>query len=99
MTAAADCFLLFQDVYYPGWKAYVDGVGTDIIQTDIGMRAVEVPAGAHRVKMKYAPGSIRIGLALTCLGVVLSAAYILAGRPKNAPEGGTTTKGNRPGNS
>ncbi len=90
VTADTDCFLLFQDVYYPGWKAHVDGIGTDIIQTDIGMRAIEVPAGAHRVEMKYAPASIRIGLALTCLGVVLSAAYILAGRPKHGAKGNTT---------
>ena len=99
VKADTDCFLLFQDVYYPGWKAHVDGIGTDIIQTDIGMRAVEVPAGAHRVEMKYAPASIRIGFALTCLGVILSVAYILVCRPRNAPEGGATTKGNTPLNS
>jgi hypothetical protein len=79
----ADCFVLFQDVYYPGWKAYVDGKETEILRTDIGMRAVEVPAGSHRVEMTYAPGSLRLGAVLTCLGVILSVAYVLLGRTRN----------------
>jgi hypothetical protein len=101
VTAATDCFLLFQDVHYPGWKAYVDGAETEITRTDIGMRAIEVPAGSHRVEMKYVPTSIRLGLVLTCLGILTSLGYVLIRRPKNTGEAGgragRTRKGNNTG--
>jgi hypothetical protein len=77
VRADKDCFLLFQDVYYPGWKAYVDGDRAELRQTDIGMRAIELSAGEHSVEMRFRPGSIRVGLLLTCLGIILSAAVAL----------------------
>jgi hypothetical protein len=79
VRADKDCFLLFQDTYYPGWKAYVDGGETRILDTDIGMRAIELEAGNHAVEMKYAPTSLLIGLILTCAGLVLS--FVYARRP------------------
>jgi hypothetical protein len=84
VRADSACFLLFQDVWYPGWKGYVDGVRTRILPTDIGMRAIDIQAGAHRVEMKYRPRSIELGLALTCIGIVLSVAYARKGRKKAA---------------
>ncbi len=89
VVAETDCFLLFQDIDYPGWRAYVDGAGSEILKTDIGIRAIEVPAGVHKVEMKYAPGSVRIGFVLTCLGVILSVGYILVCRPKHTAKGNT----------
>jgi len=80
VATGSDCLLLFQDVYYPGWKGYVDGREVEILETDIGMRAIALPAGTHRVEMRYTPASIKLGLALTCAGLVLSAGYVLANR-------------------
>jgi hypothetical protein len=77
VVAESDCYLVFQDVWYPGWKAYVDGAGTEIIPTDIGMRAIELASGTHRVEMVYAPGSLKLGLVLTGLGAVLLASYMM----------------------
>jgi hypothetical protein len=87
--ADSDCFLLFQDVWYPGWRGYVDGNRVDIEETDIGMRAIELSAGSHRVEIRYAPGSVRIGLALTCLGVILSMGFILVHRRRSAGREGS----------
>jgi hypothetical protein len=88
VVADSDCYLLFQDVWYPGWKAYVDGIGTDIIRTDIGMRAIAMPEGTHRVEMRYTPRSIKLGLALTCLGIILCVGYATRRRvPSARPTG------------
>jgi hypothetical protein len=79
-SADRDCYLLFQDAYYPGWRAYVDGSETELFMTDVGTRALEVASGEHRVVMKFRPTNLWIGLALTCLGLVLGILYAAKGR-------------------
>jgi hypothetical protein len=75
VKAEKDCFLLFQDTYYPGWVADVDGMRQPILKTDLGFRAVQLPAGDHSVVMKFRPMSFKLGLGLTCLGIILSIVY------------------------
>ncbi len=72
VEADKDCYLVLQDMYYPGWKAYVDGMETVILKTDIGIRALELGQGAHRVTMAFKPTSLKIGLVLTCIGLGLT---------------------------
>jgi hypothetical protein len=51
-------FLVVSELYYPGWKATVDGVETPIYRTNFLLRGMAVPPGAHRVEMWYtAPGA------------------------------------------
>jgi hypothetical protein len=80
VSADRDCYVILQDMYYPGWQAYVDGVKTDVLPTHLGVRAVEVAEGTHRVTMMYRPLSFKLGLMLTCLGVVLTAVYAIKSR-------------------
>ena len=50
------CFLFLSDCYYPGWKAWVDGVERPIYQADGTFRAVPLlGTGRHVVKMSYYP--------------------------------------------
>jgi hypothetical protein len=70
-TSAADPQLLVLcDVYYPGWRAYVDGQPTDIMAVNGIFRGVSVPAGKHTVDFRFEPAPLRIGgtLSLACLG-------------------------------
>jgi hypothetical protein len=39
----------------PDWKAKVDGVPTDVQRVDFLCQGVAVPAGEHRVELRYAP--------------------------------------------
>jgi hypothetical protein len=75
VSAARDCFLLFQDTYYPGWVAEVDGMRQPVLRTDLGFRAVALGAGQHSIVMMFRPMSLKTGLGLTCLGIVLSILY------------------------
>ena len=70
VSSNEDCFLLFQDLYYPGWTATVDGVRTGILRTDAGMRAIEISRGRHMVEMRFRPSGLMPGLALSLAGVV-----------------------------
>ena len=55
VQAKAAGVLILHDIYYPGWIAEVDGVKTPIHRADVVFRAVEVPAGHHRVEFRFEP--------------------------------------------
>lgn len=54
-TSTATEFLLVHDLYYPGWIAEVDGKQRPILRAGRLFRAVELPAGTHRVTFYFAP--------------------------------------------
>jgi hypothetical protein len=84
-SAQEACYLLFQDMYYPGWKVYIDSEPTQFIKTDVGFRVVEVPEGNHTIEMEFRPGSLKVGLGLTCLGCLVTVLYARRMR-KSTPE-------------
>jgi hypothetical protein len=69
VSADGPGYLVLADAYYPGWKAYINGVEERIYKTNHGLRGVSAPAGESRVEFVYEPVSFRIGLwaALSCL--------------------------------
>ncbi|HEY4708480.1 MAG TPA: YfhO family protein, partial [Thermodesulfobacteriota bacterium] len=58
------------DVFYPGWKAYVDGAGAEVYRVDGLVRGVFLKKGSHRVEFVYRPFSFMAGAALFVIGVV-----------------------------
>lgn len=76
--------LVLGDVFYPGWRGFVDGEETTIYRANYIMRAVVVPRGRHRVEFRYDPRSLKIGAAIslaTLLG--LSGWLLWAGRKRS----------------
>ncbi|MGH9826620.1 MAG: YfhO family protein, partial [Blastocatellia bacterium] len=63
--------LVLSDNYYPGWTAYVDERKTGIYRADLTMRAVEIPAGRHKVRFVFAPQSLRVAMYVSGFGVVV----------------------------
>ena len=78
--AGKDAWLVVQDAFYPGWKAFVDGNERAILMTDIGTRAVEIAKGNHRVVMEFKPGSLKLGGLLTVLGLLAGVLYAVTPR-------------------
>jgi hypothetical protein len=69
-------YLLLSDTFYPGWRAWVDGVESDIMVANHVFRAVAVAPSANEVRFRYEPESFRTGLwisaiASICCGFVL----------------------------
>jgi hypothetical protein len=67
---------------WPGWRAYVDG---QRLQTQIANHAflsVHVPAGNHRIVLKYWPASFVIGRAITATMFIAVIALALLNRLK-----------------
>jgi Bacterial membrane protein YfhO len=76
VRARTSSLLVLTDVYFPGWKATVDGRSADIERVDYLLRGVALPPGRHRVEFRYEPSSWRAGWILSLLG--LAAALGLA---------------------
>jgi len=67
--------VVLSDIYYPGWKADVDGIEQPIYAANLAMRGVYVPGGRHTLQFVYEPMSLKVGLmiSLGMLGLVLAA--------------------------
>ena len=77
-TTASPALLVLGEVYYPDWKAQVDGEPVEVLQANHIMRAVPLAAGEHEVMFHYDTSHIRRGLLIsaTSLGVMLVALAI-----------------------
>ena len=71
-------YLVLTDTFYPGWRAYVDGIDTPIYQANYLFRAVPLNAGDHEVRFVYRPKSFAVGaaLSLTFLLAVVAAGVV-----------------------
>lgn len=75
VQAPVSGWLFLSDVYYPGWRASVDGRPASVLRANYTFRAVSVPAGEHTVEMAFVPRTWTLGLALslaTWLGLALA---------------------------
>lgn len=53
---------IFSEIYYPhGWNVYLDGNKVDYIKANYLLRALYVPAGKHKIEMKFEPAVIEKG--------------------------------------
>ena len=82
VTATADGWLYTSIPAIPGWTVCVDGAKTDYITLLGALIALPVSAGEHTVTFSYSPPGLIPGLALTGLGVTLTAALLLQKRKK-----------------
>lgn len=53
--------------YYPGWTAYIDNQKSRIIPVNLVNQGFPVPAGRHRIKLKYEPWSLYTGFFISGL--------------------------------
>jgi hypothetical protein len=48
-------WVVLNDVWHPWWRAEIDGRPAGLLRANVLFRAVEVPAGRHRVRMVFEP--------------------------------------------
>lgn len=61
VSASEDGWVLLSDVWYPGWRASVDGSDASLLRANYLFRGVAVPAGEHVVSFQYRPLSFWLG--------------------------------------
>ena len=66
--------LVFNEMYFPGWKASIDrGPRVPMLEVAGGLRALRVEAGFHRIETRFSPGVFWVGFFITAaawLGVL-----------------------------
>jgi hypothetical protein len=81
-TTSQAGFLFLSDVYYPGWRARVDGREEMVYRADYLFRAVLVPRGQHVIEFAFDPVAFKMGLAvaLTTVIALVAAAIVRLSR-------------------
>ncbi|HBF33687.1 TPA: hypothetical protein DDW35_03915 [Candidatus Sumerlaeota bacterium] len=69
--SATPTLLVTAESYYPGWKATVDGKSEHVLPANVAQCAVPVPAGKHRVEMRYRPNGVYQGAAISAVSLLL----------------------------
>jgi hypothetical protein len=72
VTTAQNGLLMLSEMYYPEWKARVDGNPVPLYRADYALRAIPVPAGHHTVTCYYDPQSFKKGLRLSLIALGLT---------------------------
>ncbi|MGZ7031048.1 MAG: YfhO family protein, partial [Thermoanaerobaculia bacterium] len=79
--------LYLADTWFPGWTATVNGRTTPILIANYAFRAVEIPAGATAVELKYWPVGMTPGLAISAISLMLCALCLFIREPRSgAPD-------------
>jgi hypothetical protein len=76
-SADRPAVLVLAEPFLDGWEAWIDGRPAPIVRADYLLRALPVPAGVHRIEMRYTPKGLYRGLIVSAAGVAGLA--ILAG--------------------
>ncbi|MDC8104832.1 YfhO family protein [Chryseobacterium sp. PTM-20240506] len=66
---------VFSEIYYPhGWKMFIDEKEVPYIKADYLLRAVQIPAGEHHIRMVFEPEVIEKGkwISLFCFGLFIA---------------------------
>ncbi len=77
VSAPAACVVVIAQSYHHNWHATVDGQPEGLLRANYGFQAVSVPAGHHRLRLRYTDWGFRMGAVisgLTLLGVVVTLA-------------------------
>jgi hypothetical protein len=75
VSASRPSLLVLGEVYYPGWKAWLDGGPVPLASGDYVLRIAPVPAGEHTVELRFRSRTFLLGLAVS----LVSAAAIAVG--------------------
>jgi hypothetical protein len=63
---------VFSDIFYDkGWEAYVDDKQTPIIKADYLLRAIQIPAGNHKIEFHFRPKTYEMGERIALISSLL----------------------------
>jgi hypothetical protein len=67
--------LVLSEVWYPGWRARVDGLAVSIRRVEGTLRGVILDPGAHTVEFGYSPWTAWVGLAISVSSMLALLVY------------------------
>lgn len=70
-------FLVINQNFYPGWKAFIDKKEVKTYRTNIINWGFFVPSGTHTITIQYIPYSFYLGLSISAIVLVLLALFFV----------------------
>lgn len=90
LALAEPGYLCLSQTFYPGWQAWVDGRPAHLARGDYLLPVVPLPAGAHRVELRYRPWSFWVGAGVSA-GAWLALGVWACTRLRRRPRRGRKT--------
>lgn len=79
LQASQPRVVVFSEIYYPdSWQVTIDGKPAELFRANYVLRAMEVPAGKHEVKMYFDPTSIHVTERIATVALILLLLAVLA---------------------
>lgn len=75
-TAENDTLLFFSVPYDKGFKAYVNGVETEVEKVTVGFSAVKVGKGENKIEFVYTPEGYKEGIIISLSSLLLLSGYL-----------------------
>ncbi len=88
INTSSDGWMLLSDTWYPGWKATVDGVDTNVYRGFGVFKVVKVPSGKHEIQFDYQPLSYFLGAIISGFTLLIVMTIFLifrTGKPQIHP--------------
>jgi len=79
VNATGNNLIMLSEIYYPLWKAFIDGNETEILKTNYAFRSIIVPQGKHTIEMKLESKGFATGKMLSIISNILLAVLLAAG--------------------
>jgi len=78
VNSAKSCWLFLSEIYYPGWKANVDGKERGVFRANHTFRAIPLKPGEREVELYFKPDSVKIGALISVVTFIfLSLSFCL----------------------
>ncbi len=71
VDATSDAKLILADIYYPGWKATVNGSPVEIKRSTDILRSLPIKKGLSQVIFTYEPRPFKVGILLSALALII----------------------------
>ncbi|HSW46847.1 MAG TPA: glycosyltransferase family 39 protein [Phycisphaerae bacterium] len=76
--------LVISETFYPGWRAFLDDKPVSLMRANDVISALCLPAGKHRITLRYEPLSFKLGCAATGLSLLAAILLLVTGRRRVA---------------
>lgn len=88
-STSQDTLLVLSEIYYPKWKARIDGGQTDILRANYFYRAIVLPEGNHEVEFYYDGGDVYRSLFYFLFAFSVCLVVFVVGSRKKGASGGS----------
>jgi hypothetical protein len=82
--ASAPTVLVVSEIFFPGWEATIDGQYSRILLSDFLLRGVALPAGEHKIEMRYTAPAFRNGAIISISTIVILGALFIYDRRRRS---------------